>query len=150
MGSVVKLLNIKRVILEFDHSPFVVILITIIRRRKNSDNLGKIFAFPVVHFVAFKLDLMGPNYAQQTIPLQKFAQSFCSKNKRTASLFVVDIRIWELPLGIIEWIRPQNVAKNSAFGRLFKSVDFVDVFYCLQLRRDSSMKGQKFSIDQST
>jgi len=52
MISVVELLNIERIVFEFDYCTFIVILITVIWCWKYGNYLWKTFAFPIKHFIS--------------------------------------------------------------------------------------------------
>lgn len=65
MGCIVELLYVKSIALKFNDGSFVVIYVTVIWSTKNSYyNWELHWTIPLVHLVAIKLSLMGPQDRQ--------------------------------------------------------------------------------------
>lgn len=62
-----KLLNIQRVIFELNNCAFVVIGVTVVWSREDSDQLWETFTFPIAHLEPFELHLMCSDQGQQII-----------------------------------------------------------------------------------
>ena len=90
MLCIVELLNIKRIIFEFNNCAFIFINITIVRSTKNSDNLREIStALPPMHFIPFNLRLVSSNYAEQPILIYEFIYSLIAEKVRATSSFIL-------------------------------------------------------------
>lgn len=63
-----KLLNIKSIVFEFDDGTLVIVEITVIGRREDSDDGGELLlSAPVVHLEAVSLGLMGSDDGKKSI-----------------------------------------------------------------------------------
>ena len=92
MRSVVKLLDVKSVLFEFDYSAFVVVHITVVRCREYGDHYWELRrSVPFVHLVAFELGLVRPQYGQQFIPVQELVERLLPEEVRTPSYLIGQI-----------------------------------------------------------
>lgn len=63
MGCVVELLDVQSVAFELDDGAFVVVNITVVRSREDSNDYGKLsWSIPFVHLIAIELSFMGSDY----------------------------------------------------------------------------------------
>ncbi len=77
MRSVVELLYVERVIFKFYDCAFVVVNVAVVRSGEYRDDYGKLLrAVPLVHFVAVELRLVGTEYGQDLVLLQKRVDCF--------------------------------------------------------------------------
>lgn len=81
--------------------------------------------------------------------MQELVGRLLSKEIGTATNFILKEALRTLAFLILNWVRPQYVAKKPYSGRLLKAVQVFQVHQGLQFWRDASVQGQELVIYQA-
>lgn len=147
MLAVVELLDIQLIVLELDHSAFVLVKVAVVRGREDRDNAREALIAPVVHLETLKLHLVRSDQADQAVPSEELAESLEAENEGAASLLVRFELAALLPCWVVHWVRPEQVAEQALQRRFVGSAVFLQTGDGSQLRGNPSMQRDELLID---
>jgi len=113
---------------ELDDCGFVIIEIAVVRRREEGDDCWEFLSSgPFIHLEPLSLRLVGPDYRNDLVLLEETLRQLVPEKVGTPAYLVVLHQLVAVPGLVIDGVRPDHVAEESALGDLAEAVDLLDV-----------------------